>query len=183
MPSPPPAVRRGVAGAHFAEWASLVAGHGDEPGLEGDVDERRFCSATRSRPPTISRRLKRCGLDTVAHWRSRQMRALTWHGPRDVRVQDVPDPLEYKNPPMPSCASPRRPSAARISTCTRCSDRSLTPATSSGMSRWALSRRLLCHRLHVSPRRSRRRPVQYRLRQLLHVRAWSVRAVRDHSGA
>ena len=68
------------------------------------------------------------------------MRALTWQGIEDVRVDDVPTPAS-RTPPTPSCVSPPPRSAARTCTCTGCSRRTCSPATSSATSSWASSRR------------------------------------------
>ena len=69
------------------------------------------------------------------------MRALTWQGRRDVRVETVPDPRDPGARPTRSSGSRRARSAARTCTCTRCSGRSCSPGTSSATSRWASSRR------------------------------------------
>ena len=54
------------------------------------------------------------------------MRALTWQGKRDVRVETVPDPRSTSRPTR-SSGSPRPRSAGRTCTCTRCSGPYLTP--------------------------------------------------------
>ena len=52
------------------------------------------------------------------------MKALTWHGQRDVRVDTVPDPTHRAARPTRSSASPRPACAAPTCTSTRCSARS-----------------------------------------------------------
>ena len=68
------------------------------------------------------------------------MKAVTWQGTRDVRVDTVPDPM-IEHPTDAIIASRRPASAVRTCTSTRCSGRSSTPATCSATSRWASSRR------------------------------------------
>jgi RNA polymerase sigma factor (sigma-70 family) len=70
------------------------------------------------------------------------MKAVTWHGKRDVRVEEVPDPTIQEPTDADHPDHDHRTSAAPTCTCTRCSARSWTePATSSATSRWASSRR------------------------------------------
>ena len=91
------------------------------------------------------------------------MKAVTWHGKRDVRVEKVPDPRSRSRPTR-SSASPRAASAAPTSTSTRCSGRSWSGATSSATSRWASSRRS-APRSRAAAGRPGRRAVQHLLRR------------------
>ena len=51
------------------------------------------------------------------------MKAVTWHGKRDVRVESVPDP-KIEQPTDAMSKSPRRTFAGPICTCTRFSGHS-----------------------------------------------------------
>ena len=79
------------------------------------------------------------------------MRAVTYHGKRDVRVDTVPDPRDRRadGRDRPHHQSPA--SAAPTCISTRCSARSSTRATSSGMSRWGSSRRSAPSVEHIAP--------------------------------
>ena len=108
------------------------------------------------------------------------MKAVTWHGKRDVRVDDVPDPRSRK--PTDAIIESRPPTSAdRTCICTRCSGRSWTPATSSATSRWASSE------VGSDVARPHGRATGWSSRSrspaaLLHVRPAAVHPVRDHPG-
>ena len=55
--------------------------------------------------------------------RSEVMKALVWHGTKDVRVEEVPDP-KIEQPTDAIVGSPRPRSVGRTCICTRCSGRS-----------------------------------------------------------
>ena len=69
------------------------------------------------------------------------MRALTWQGKRQGQRRGGSRTRVIQEPRTRSSGSRRRRSAARTCTCTSSSGRSSKPATSSGTSRWASSRR------------------------------------------
>ena len=99
------------------------------------------------------------------------MKAVTWHGKRDVRVDTVPDPTIQE----PTDAIVRITSTAHLrlrpAPLRGARRRSWTRATSSATSRWASSRRSAPTVTNIKRRRPRRDPVQHLLRALLHVRA------------
>ena len=78
------------------------------------------------------------------------MKAVTYHGKRDVRVDTVPDPV-IQEPTDAIVRITSTASAARTCTSTRCSARSSTRATSSATSRWASSRRSAPSVEHIAP--------------------------------
>ena len=98
------------------------------------------------------------------------MKAVTWHGKRDVRVDTVPDPTIEE----PTDAIVRdhvdRHLRLRPAPLRGARRRSSTRATSSATSRWASSRRSAPRSTHIAAGRPRRDPVQHLLRALLHVR-------------
>ena len=67
------------------------------------------------------------------------MRASVYHGPRDIRVEEVPD-ATLASRPTPSCASPTPASAAATSGPTAASWRSTAAPGAPGTSSWASSR-------------------------------------------
>ena len=69
------------------------------------------------------------------------MKAVTWHGKRDVRVDDGPRPADPAADRRDRPDHLDRTSAGPTCTCTRRSARSWARATSSATSRWASSRR------------------------------------------
>lgn len=68
------------------------------------------------------------------------MKALTWQGKRSVSYTEVPD-AGSRTPKMRWCASPRPPSAVRISTSTSCLDLTCIPVMYWAMKPWESSRK------------------------------------------
>ena len=110
------------------------------------------------------------------------MKAVTWHGKRDVRVDTVPDPSIQEPDRRDRPHHVDRHLRLRPASLRGARRRSSTRATSSATSRWASSRRS-APRSPTSPGRPRRDPVQHLLRHVLHVRPRPAVAVRDDAGA
>ena len=111
------------------------------------------------------------------------MKAVTWHGKRDVRVDDGPRPDDRGADRRDHPGHLDRDLRLRPAPVRGARRRSSTRATSSATSRWASSRRSAATVTHIAARRPGRDPVQHLLRPLLHVRAGAAVAVRDDPGA
>ncbi len=88
------------------------------------------------------------------------MKAVTWHGKRDVRVGRGRRPGDQGTERRDHQGAPRPASAVPTCTSTNCSAPSSTRATSSATSRWASSRRSARGHQHQA-RRPRGDPVQH----------------------
>ena len=111
------------------------------------------------------------------------MKALTWHGKRDVRVENVPDPT--------IAGADRRDHPRHVDRDLRLRPAPLRGArpvhgrraTSSATSRWASSRRSAPTSTELAVGRPRRRPVQHLVRHCCMCDAGPAVAVRDDPGA
>ena len=109
------------------------------------------------------------------------MRALTWQGRRDVRVETVPDPRSSTRPTR-SSRSPRARSAARTCTCTRCSARSCTPGDILGHEPMGIVEEVGSEVTHIKPGDRVVIPFNISCGSCWMCDARAVRAVRDDPG-